>query len=127
MLNQLLDVKRRRERSLRAALARLADEELALCARQDAVHARRHTLYQEWRSLARQSGCFDHHGLERLRASLAKLEGEDQALARELETLAAERALLTQARAEQDSLLRRNLREQEKLVLLLESEHQHKH
>ncbi|MDE1715961.1 hypothetical protein PWG14_26205, partial [Chromobacterium amazonense] len=119
MLNQLLDVKRRRERSLRAALARLADEELALCARQDAVHARRHTLYQEWRSLARQSGCFDHHGLERLRASLAKLEGEDQALARELETLAAERALLTQARAEQDSLLRRNLREQEKLVLLL--------
>lgn len=121
MLSQLLDIKHRRERSLRSALARLADEELALCARQDALHERRYTLYREWRALAAQSGCFDHLELEKLRADLARLEGEDQSLARQLEALAAERAQLARARGEQEGLLRRNLREQEKLLLLLEN------
>ena len=122
MLSQLLCIKRRRENSLRAALVRLADEELKLCARRDAIHERRHALYAEWRLQAARSGQFDHTELEKLRAALSRLEGEDQSLQRLLEELAAERLRLTQTRAEQETMLLRNLREQEKLSALLEDE-----
>ena len=122
MLSQLLCIKRRRENSLRAALVRLADEELKLCARRDAIHERRHALYAEWRLQAARSGQFDQTELEKLRAALSRLEGEDQSLQRLLEELAAERLRLTQTRAEQETMLLRNLREQEKLSALLEDE-----
>ncbi|MCD5329847.1 hypothetical protein ACFFU8_07890 [Chromobacterium piscinae] len=122
MLSQLLSIKRRRENSLRAALVRLADEELKLCARRDAIHERRHALYAEWRLQAARSGQFDQTELEKLRAALSRLEGEDQSLQRQLEELAAERLRLTQTRAEQETMLLRNLREQEKLSALLDGE-----
>ncbi|WP_440216167.1 hypothetical protein [Chromobacterium piscinae] len=122
MLSQLLCIKRRRENSLRAALVRLADEELKLCARRDAIHERRHALYAEWRLQAARSGQFDQTELEKLRAALSRLEGEDQSLQRQLEELAAERLRLTQTRAEQETMLLRNLREQEKLSALLDGE-----
>ncbi|MBX9295203.1 type III secretion protein [Chromobacterium piscinae] len=122
MLSQLLSIKRRRENSLRAALVRLADEELKLCARRDAIHERRHALYAEWRLQAARSGQFDQTELEKLRAALSRLEGEDQSLQRQLEELAAERLRLTQTRAEQETMLLRNLREQEKLSALLDDE-----
>ncbi|AOZ52128.1 hypothetical protein LQR31_22125 [Chromobacterium vaccinii] len=122
MLSQLLCIKRRRENSLRAALVRLADEELKLCARRDAIHERRHALYAEWRLQAARSGQFDQTELEKLRAALSRLEGEDQSLQRQLEELAAERLRLTQTRAEQETMLLRNLREQEKLSALLDDE-----
>lgn len=122
MLSQLLCIKRRRENSLRAALVRLVDEELKLCARRDAIHERRHALYAEWRLQAARSGQFDQTELEKLRAALSRLEGEDQSLQRQLEELAAERLRLTQTRAEQETMLLRNLREQEKLSALLDDE-----
>lgn len=122
MLSQLLCIKRRRENSLRAALVRLADEELKLCARRDTIHERRHALYAEWRLQAARSGQFDQTELEKLRAALSRLEGEDQSLQRQLEELAAERLRLTQTRAEQETMLLRNLREQEKLSALLDDE-----
>lgn len=122
MLSQLLCIKRRRENSLRAALVRLADEELKLCARRDEIHERRHALCAEWRLEAARSGQFDQTQLEKLRAALSRLEGEDQSLQRQLEELTAERLRLTQTRAEQETMLLRNLREQEKLSALLDDE-----
>ncbi len=118
MLIQLLAIKRRRERGLRATLATLADEQEALRARQEALHARRQALCEEWRRQAAQSGCFNHHQLAILRAYLARLEGEDQALKRELEGLARERMQLAHTQAEHELRLTRTLREQEKLTLL---------
>lgn len=121
MLSELLAIKRRRERGLRTGLARLADDELRLCHRQEGLQTRRENLHTDWRILAAESGCFDQRGLEALRASLAKLQGEDQALQHQQGALVVERTQLAQARAEQEALLRRNLREQEKLTLLLEN------
>ncbi|MBJ7263454.1 MAG: hypothetical protein JHC61_06825 [Burkholderiaceae bacterium] len=98
----------------------MAEDDCRLCGKQDMLHDRRQALHRELRILAATSGCFDRLGLARLRASLAKLEGEEQALVRQLDALLAERTQLAQTRDEQNLLLRRNLCEQEKLNFILE-------
>lgn len=118
MLSQLLEVKRRRERSVQGALARVAEEDRALQARQLALHEQRDALYRQWRARAAESGCFTHQALASLRAALSRLEGEDLALARERQSLADSREELAHERDELDVALRRTLREQEKLMLL---------
>lgn len=120
MLNRLLAIKRHREQGLLIRLARLAADDHRLCGQQDVLQGRRQALHGELRFLAATSGCLDRRALATLRTSLAKLAGEDQGLVRQLNALAAERAQLAQTRIEQDLLLRRNLREQEKLNFILE-------
>ena len=125
MLDQLLEVKRRRERSVQAALARVAIEEQALQARLLTLHERREALYLRWRAMAARSGCFNHRALNALRTALSRLEGEDQALARERQQLADRREELARTRDELDGVLRGTRREQEKLQLLAaELEHE---
>ncbi|MBC8642784.1 type III secretion protein [Caballeronia sp. EK] len=121
MLKQLLEIKSRREQRCRRSLARLADDDLKLVKKQEALHVRRRLLQERWRVLAATSGEFTQHKLATLRADLAKLKSEDQTLQRHQEALVAERSQLATCRAEQETLLRRNLREQEKLMLLLEN------
>ncbi|MEO9384615.1 hypothetical protein [Chromobacterium phragmitis] len=121
MLSRLLDIKRRRERGLRAELAR-QDEEMARLARErDDNRCRRADALRRWREHADTSGAFDPPGLAKLRAELARLEAEHQALQARAADIAAERLRLEAERQEQDASLRRNLREQEKFHCLLEN------
>lgn len=125
MLNQLLAIKRRRERNLHRALAALDDEARALSARQDALQQQREAVYRELRERTSQGGAFAPRALDTLRAELARLDSEGQSLARERDSVAAERRELERTRVEQEAALRRNLREQEKLRLLAaESPHE---
>lgn len=120
MLSQLLTIKRRRERSLQAALVRVQTEDRTLQASQLALQERREALYRQWRATAAESGCFNHQGLASLRAALARLESQDQALRRERQALADTRAALAREGDELNVQLRRSRREQEKLLLLAE-------
>lgn len=121
MLNLLMDAKRRREQGLRAGLARLATEDDGLAAREVALQARRSIVLDEWRALGACSGYYDQRALERLRSAIARLSNEEQTLRRQLDALAAERTQLAQTRAEQEGLLRKILRTQEKLLMIQEN------
>ncbi|WP_150777831.1 type III secretion protein [Pandoraea sputorum] len=118
MLSQLLEIKRRRERNIHRALAQLDDEEKALCARQEALQVRREAVYRELRTRTEQGGSYEPRELDLLRAALARLDSEGQALARERDSVIAARHELARTRVEQEAALRRNLREQEKLTLI---------
>ncbi|MBT2869662.1 hypothetical protein JQK19_20745 [Chromobacterium violaceum] len=120
MLSRLLDIKRRRERGLRAEQARL-DEDMARLAREwDDNRASQALARRRWREHADSSGVFDPPGLAKLRAELARLEAAHQALLARADAIAAERRLLESERLEQNARLRRNMREQEKFHCLLE-------
>ncbi|MFR9718006.1 type III secretion protein [Aeromonas diversa] len=121
MLRQLLDIKRRRERGLRTTLARLGEELMSLQLRQQQLTSRQAELHQQWRQLTQQAGCMNQTTLSRLRATLCTLESEVERLAHEQDALIAEQGRLNQLRAEQETRLRLNLREQEKLQLLEEA------
>ncbi|MFM0515214.1 hypothetical protein [Paraburkholderia sp. RL17-373-BIF-A] len=120
MLTQLLEIKRRRERGWRRSLARLARRDLDLCNTQELLGIRRSALREKWRALASASGQFSQRSLATLRSNLAKLQLEDHAIVRQQDALIAERDQLAKERVEQEALLRCNLREQEKLLLMLE-------
>ncbi|WP_279451971.1 type III secretion protein [Aeromonas dhakensis] len=121
MLKQLLDIKRRRERGLRTTLARLGEELMSLRLRQQHLNSRQAELHQQWRQLTQQAGCMNQATLSRLRAALCVLESEVERLVHEQDALIAEQGRLNQLRAEQETRLRLNLREQEKLQLLEEA------
>ncbi|WP_312978149.1 type III secretion protein [Atlantibacter sp.] len=121
MLKQVLDIKRRRERGLRTILARLGEELQSLRLRQQQLTSRQADLHQQWRQLTQQAGCMNQATLSRLRAALCTLESEVERLAHEQDALIAELGRLNQLRAEQETRLRLNLREQEKLQLLEEA------
>lgn len=121
MLRLLLDIKLRRERGLRTTLARLGEELQSLRLRQQQLTSRQADLRQQWRQLTQQAGCMNQATLGRLRAALCTLESEVERLAHEQDALIAEQGRLNQLRAEQETRLRLNLREQEKLQLLEEA------
>lgn len=121
MLKQLLDIKRRRERGLRTTLARLGEELKSLRLRQQHLNSRQADLRQQWRQLTQQAGCMNQATLSRLRAALCVLESEVERLVHEQDALIAEQGRLNQLHAEQETRLRLNLREQEKLQLLEEA------
>lgn len=121
MLKQLLDIKRRRERGLRTTLARLGEELKSLRLRQQHLNSRQAELHQQWRQLTQQAGCMNQATLSRLRAALCVLESEVERLVHEQDALIAEQGRLNQLHAEQETRLRLNLREQEKLQLLEEA------
>ena len=122
MLIRLLKLKQRREQSLRAWLVQLAADDARLAARQTAVLEARRELQAAWRALAAHSGQFTQSALEHLRSELACHERQDQSLQNQLDTLVSERLQLAQTLAEQEGLLRKNLREQEKLRVLIGAE-----
>ncbi|VVE85800.1 type III secretion protein [Pandoraea sputorum] len=125
MLNQLLAIKRRRERNLHRELAALDEKARALSARQDALQQQREAVYRELRERSSQGGAFAPRALDTLRAALARLDSEGQALVRERDSVAAQQRELERTRVEHEAALRRNLREQEKLGLLAaESPHE---
>ncbi|AOP42334.2 type III secretion protein [Edwardsiella piscicida] len=122
MLTQLRDIKRLRERGLRSTLAQLADEADGVRRRQQQLQTRLSALQIRWHTLNQQSGCLDHVALGRLRSAQSAMESESQRLRHELDALAAEQGRISQLRGEHETQPRLNLREQEKLKLLEESE-----
>lgn len=120
MLNQLLNIKRLREQTLRTTLA-LHDEKLqTLLLRVQQLKDNQKTALGLWRQLTHLEGCMNHHDLNQLRTSLSEQENKVLRLAQDLDALENQRGSLIQLRAEQEALLYRNLREQEKLKLLEE-------
>lgn len=120
MLNRLQKIKRHREHSLRRAMTHLIHEEQNLLSDQITLRERLNLLFQKWREQADQSGYLDHSGLTALRSALARTERDVQQLKHELNSLASELIRLAQQRKELEESLSRNLREQEKLLLLEE-------
>lgn len=118
---RILDIKRRRERGLRANLVRLDRESDELMTHLEQIRAKRIVLYEQWRALAARDGQFNQSELGELRVALSKAEVENKRLHQQLGDIDAEKSRLAQCRAEQEGLLRKNLREQEKLAYILES------
>ncbi|EAA3660147.1 type III secretion protein [Salmonella enterica] len=118
MLKQLLYIKLRRERRLRTTLARLDKELTSLRLRQQQLICRQLELRRQRYQLTQQAGCMNQATLNRLRTSLCTLGSEVERLTHEQNALIDELERLKQLRAEQEILLRLNLREQEKLQLL---------
>lgn len=120
MLRQLLEIKRHRERGIRIRLTSIDEEELSLDVKAGELKARQRELRAEWQRLACQSGQFNQSGFGKLRAELERTERSDKALTIQLDGLAHERISLGERRVEQQQLLRKNLREQEKFAALVE-------
>ena len=118
---RLLDIKRRREQGLRSGLVRLERESRELIERWQQVRAKRTALYEQWRELCARHGQFNHAELGQLRTELSKVDVENQRLYQQLGDIDAEKNRVAQRRAEQEGLLRKNLREQEKLTYMQES------
>jgi tRNA C32,U32 (ribose-2'-O)-methylase TrmJ len=121
MLMRLLEIKRRRERGMRADLARLDREREELMTRLEQVKAKRVALYEQWRELSARHGQFNQSELGSLRGALSKVEIENKRLHQQCGDIDLEKSQLAQRRTEHEGLLRKNLREQEKLAYMMES------
>ncbi|QAU24334.1 type III secretion protein [Dyella sp. M7H15-1] len=121
MLMRLLEIKRRREQGLRAQLARLDREKDELMTRLEQVKAKRVALYEQWRELSARQGQFSQSELGKLRIALSKTEVENKRLQQQVADIDTEKDRLAQCRTEQEGILRKNLREQEKLAYMVES------
>ncbi|QDQ25065.1 hypothetical protein FNU76_01140 [Chitinimonas arctica] len=125
MLNQLLYVKRRREQGMRSALTMIARQEAALEEEEARLVQERLQLWEEWNSGSAAQGVVTQTQFQTIKGELAMCYQRDRVIGDRIEALHAEAGRLKVAKAEQLSLLRKNLLEQEKLLYLLEQSDEH--
>ncbi|TDR76600.1 hypothetical protein [Paludibacterium purpuratum] len=120
MLSTLVAIKARRASRLRAKLARLALEAAELMARRDEVQRQRAALRLQRQALLHESGVLSQRDLAALRTRLDRQRQSERALLGELRSLAEARCELDVMRDALSEQLRRLLRTQEKLSMMME-------
>ena len=118
LFDQLLTVKKQRERSARARLEEILREEEAV--RQAAAQARNDiaAVLTQWNALLRCSGTQNRQEFNRLRTQLTDLSARERALKEKMGQLEGERAEISQRVQAQRLELGKVLRSQEKLKYL---------
>jgi hypothetical protein len=119
ILARLLDIKVRRERSLRAALAALAQHEIQLLEKKTKLIEERHQVWEEWREYSNFTQTLDRNALHKLKQELANYCGRDQHLVEQLAVWQNEWNQLQIDKAEQQTLLQKVRVEQTKLEMLI--------
>jgi hypothetical protein len=119
-LTTLVTIKKRRERSIRSALASLDREEATLLASKASLVEARRALWVNWRERTNADGIHDYGSLQDLKHELAGFHQHDQTLAERIETVDAQWQALRLERENQLDLLHMALVDQEKLNSLLE-------
>ncbi|KVV41084.1 hypothetical protein WK92_01785 [Burkholderia ubonensis] len=119
-LTTLMELKVRRERNIRAALALLDQREAALLADKAALLDERRTLWNAWRTCSTVDRVHDHASLQLLKHELAGYHHRDQTLVDRVELVDAQCTELRLERDQQRALLRRAQIDHEKLKTLLE-------
>ncbi|RQR48124.1 hypothetical protein DIE19_33555 [Burkholderia sp. Bp9126] len=116
----LAAIKKQRERSLRAMLARLAQQEAELLVRRASLLDTRHTLWTDWRNATSVDAVHSHESLQDLKCELASFYHRDQALAEQIEAIDKQRQSLRLEHAGQLDRLHKVIIDQDKLGFLLE-------
>ncbi|QLL13475.1 hypothetical protein [Pseudomonas chlororaphis] len=119
-LRALLSIKVQRERSLRSLLATYTQQESELLDRKSTLLEQRHQHWENWRQQSAIEQQLNHTQLQLLKRTLASYSEKDLHFAEKLDELQAEWQQLQVNKSEQQSLLCKNLLEQEKLRLILE-------
>ncbi|HBO5142454.1 hypothetical protein [Pseudomonas aeruginosa] len=119
-LRALLSIKVQRERSLRSLLATYTQRESELLDRKSTLLEQRHQHWESWRQQSAIEQQLNHTQFQLLKRTLASYSEKDLHFTEELDELQAEWQQLQANKSEQQSLLCKNLLEQEKLRLILE-------
>ncbi|HEK1308586.1 TPA: hypothetical protein SMQ86_003654 [Pseudomonas aeruginosa] len=119
-LRALLSIKVQRERSLRSLLATYTQRESELLDRKSTLLEQRHQHWENWRQQSAIEQQLNHTQFQLLKRTLASYSEKDLHFTEELDELQAEWQQLQANKSEQQSLLCKNLLEQEKLRLILE-------
>ncbi|NWD64132.1 hypothetical protein [Pseudomonas sp. IPO3774] len=119
-LNTLLSIKAKRERSLRLLFATYLQQEADLLERKNVLLDQRQQHWESWRRLSGIEQQFSHDQFQIHKRTLASYGEEDIRFTENLDQIKAEWQQLQVSKSEQQSLLRKNLLEQEKLRMILE-------
>lgn len=119
-INALLSIKARRERSLRLLLATYTQQETDLLGKKGVLLDKRQQHWESWRRHCALEEQFSHAQFQMHRRTLANHCEQDLQLTEYLDQVQAEWQQLQIEKSEQQSLLRKNLLEQEKLRMILE-------
>ncbi len=122
MLEQLLKVKKHKERGIRGRIALLDYKQRELIQQQVALKNTRLKLWESWRQRCNESGILDYEKLVNFKAAMADLYRRDLQMGEETEQLNQQQQKLEKQRIELSSSLNKNRIEQEKLKYLLEDE-----
>lgn len=119
-LTTLLAVKMRRERSIRSAIAVLTSRGAVLSEQKNRLVEERRITWEQWRLCGAGEQVLDHTALQDLKIELAGYCQRDAVIVDRIDAVQGEWNQLQLEEAEQQSLLRKVLIEQEKLKILLE-------
>lgn len=121
-VHQLIEIKRRREQSLRSEITQLHRERALLQQTELSLQQERVSVRLAWRKLTQQEGHFNSRALDRLRRDLSELETNVNKIELRLRELSIQQKKLTGLIGENEKRLRTVLREQEKLKFIMEAE-----
>lgn len=119
-LKALLSIKSQRERSLRLLFATYLQQEADLLDRKNVLLDQRQQHWESWRRQSRLEQQFSHDQFQMHKRELAGHWEEDMRFTEHLDQIQSEWQQLQVSKSEQQSLLRKNLLEQEKLRMILE-------
>lgn len=119
-IKALLSIKAERERSLRSLLATYLQQETDLLCRKCRLLDQRQQHWASWRRHCALEQQFSHAQFQAHKRTLANHCEQDQQLTEHLDQVQAQWQRLQIDKSEQELLLRKNLREQEKLRIILE-------
>ncbi|AUH50642.1 hypothetical protein CXB49_07410 [Chromobacterium sp. ATCC 53434] len=120
-MSTLLSLKQRRERGIRAAIAKLEQHEADLHRHKQQLLQERQQLWRQWRNCGAAEQVLDQVEWQSFKSQLADYYHLDQCLLEQVATTDRQRADLQRSKAEQRQRLRQALLDQEKLKLLMES------
>lgn len=119
-LRTLLEIKVRRERSIRSAITVLTDRADILSEQKNKLLEERHIIWDEWRNCGANEQVLDHVALQDMKIELAKYCQRDASIVEHMNGIQSTGMQLQLENTEQQSLLKKVLVEQEKLTFLLE-------
>ncbi|SUX35801.1 MULTISPECIES: hypothetical protein [Chromobacterium] len=119
-LATLLSLKQRRERGIRAAIAKLEQREADLNGHKQQLLQERQQLWRQWRNCGAAEQVLDQQEWQSFKSQLADYYHLDQCLLEQVAATDKQCADLQIAKAEQRQLLRQALLDQEKFKLLME-------
>ncbi|CAI1008858.1 hypothetical protein [Serratia quinivorans] len=120
MLEQLLELKRRREQRLRQAIVKGKQHDRQLKNHRQALLLEREALQQEWRQQGQQGGRLDRQDFYALQRQLEGYFCRDKTLAEEIANIERQRAEWRDELRDIQSQLRQTELEREKLHIMVE-------